>query len=44
MSRTRRRNEYTIEVPYEDFKVSIIIFKYLKETMVLMRKEMEDII
>jgi len=44
MSRTRCRNENIIEVTNEDFKVSIIIFKYLKETMVLMRKEMKDII
>lgn len=50
MSRTRCRNENIIEVKNEDFKVSmlllllfIIIFKHVKETMVLMRKEMEDI-
>lgn len=50
MSRTRCRNENIIEVTNEDFKVSmlllllfIIIFKRVKETMVLMRKEMEDI-
>lgn len=50
MSRTRCRNENIIEVTNEDFKVSmlllllfIIIFKHVKETMVLMRKEMEDI-
>lgn len=50
MSRTRCRNENIIEATNEDFKVSmlllllfIIVFKHVKETMVLMRKEMEDI-